>query len=627
MKYRLHVAALSITLFFTYAQAQKPAPFPKTGGTAKPSGRKEGVEQAGDRQLLALSLLTSLADEARGFRDEILRARVQARVADVLWNYDRERARVLFRRAWEAAESFEAEQKRDDGTISRPGRLSNKPPTGRPRTNLRSEIIRLAARHDRVLGEEFLAQMTASKEQEAERAGVLSTDATAPALSQAAINERLRLAQEFLESGDPELALRFADPALIQITEGTIQFLVNLREKNSITADQRFTSLLSLAAADPSSDANTVSLLTSYAFTPSIFVVVSETGIPSSMRYAPRPAPDLEPALRASFFRVASAILLRPLAELDRSSVGRAGTYYIAARLLPLFQQHAPDLAPSISVQMAALSSDVPQTLIARNDPSLNRNITQEGQSDSDRIEEELEDRLSHAQNTGERDRAYAFAAMRAADAGDPRASEFVDKVEDMETRNGIRSFVDYKYIGGLLGKKNVEEAVLLARKKDLTHAQRVRILTQAAEILSKTDRARAIDLLEASLAEARRIDTGTPERAYALVAIGAQFSRLDRQRAWELASDTVKAANGVAGFTGENGQTSLSLEGKFSIRMSFGLASETDLPDCFAALAEDDLYRVIELAKNFTGEAPRALATLAIARSVLADKRGRPVR
>src|SRR5919112_1891057 len=64
------------------------------------------------RRATAISLINSLADEARGFRDETLRARVQARAADALWETDAERARALFRRAWDAAEASDRESLR-----------------------------------------------------------------------------------------------------------------------------------------------------------------------------------------------------------------------------------------------------------------------------------------------------------------------------------------------------------------------------------------------------------------------------------------------------------------------------------------------------------------------------------
>ena len=56
------------------------------------------------RRATAMSMLQSLAVEARSYNDEPLRARVQAQIADVLWSYDKEAARTLFRRAWDIAE-------------------------------------------------------------------------------------------------------------------------------------------------------------------------------------------------------------------------------------------------------------------------------------------------------------------------------------------------------------------------------------------------------------------------------------------------------------------------------------------------------------------------------------------
>jgi hypothetical protein len=235
-----------------------------------------------------------------------------------------------------------------------------------------------------------------------------------------------------------------------------------------------------------------------------------------------------------------------------------------------------------------------------------------------DHIGDELKDRLSGAKSADGRDRAHAFAAMHAAEAGDPRALEFVDKIEDLGTRNGIRNFVNYRLIGGLLRNKKVDEALRLARKSDLTHTLRAQVLTQVAGIVTKTDRVRAVELLGEALLEARRIDAGTTERAYALVALLAEFVKTDRVRAWELVRETVNAANAVPNFTGENGSTSVKLEGKFRIEMSTEMASATDLPESFIALTETDFYQAIDAGKSFRSDAARALVTLAIARSTL---------
>src|SRR2546423_1745931 len=68
---------------------------------ATPASAKAKIEQ---QRQLALSLLVSLANDARSFRDQKLRARTMARVADGLWEIDPDQGRSLFLRAWEAAE-------------------------------------------------------------------------------------------------------------------------------------------------------------------------------------------------------------------------------------------------------------------------------------------------------------------------------------------------------------------------------------------------------------------------------------------------------------------------------------------------------------------------------------------
>jgi hypothetical protein len=606
-------AALSVLLLSAFANAQTTAPASdKT--SARPSSPKEIDPEILQRRSVAMSLLQSLAIEARSYRDESLRARVQARIADAIWDQDKETARSLFRRAWDVAEVVEKDAA-NNAAGSAPGRLAANRPA-RPRVNLRREILQLAARRDPALGEEFVTKLATKDE------AVRTSDGSARTeMSGAEMAERLRLANEFLASDNVERALHFADPALVRVTEGSIQFLVELRAKNAVAADQRFAALLAMAAADPASDANTVSFLTSYAFTPSIYLFVSPSGIPSGNSSLPLlPAPDLAPALQKSFFQVAANILLRPFAQLDQSSAGRAGTYFIATRLLPLFQRLAPDLAPSINAQLAALGPEAARATAGAGELSINRGMTGDGRRPG--IDDELKDRLDRAKTADERDRAYAFAAMSAADEGDSRARDLVDKIEDLDVRKGVGVFVDYDFIRTLLTKKRADEALVLIRKAELPHTLRASFLTRAAAIIAINDRGRALELLGEALTEARRIDAATPERAYCLVALLAQFAKLDKARGWELLSEAVKAANAVADFTGENGHTTVNLEGKFSIRLGTELVTPTTLPDVFASLAEENFYQAVDAGKTFSGDAPRAMVTISIARAAFVEKR-----
>ena len=164
------------------------------------------------------------------------------------------------------------------------------------------------------------------------------------------------------------------------------------------------------------------------------------------------------------------------------------------------------------------------------------------GEPAGDRIADELKDRLG---SRTERRRARPRLCFRRDESSGcrrpSRPGVCRPRSRDLNTRKGLRSFVDYNLIGALLKKNQADEAIQLARKSDLTHAQFAHVLTQAAAIVAKTERSRGMEILGKLLAEARRIDAGRPERAYALIALLAQFSANDKVRAWELVDETIK--------------------------------------------------------------------------------------
>jgi hypothetical protein len=95
----------------------------------------------------------------------------------------------------------------------------------------------------------------------------------------------------------------------------------------------------------------------------------------------------------------------------------------------------------------------------------------------------------------------------------------------------------------------------------------------------------------------------------------------VDRSRVWDSLSEAVKASNSSTGFTGEDAMiTARFVIGRGASTSNFTIES-FDVQRIFSQLAKDDLFRTIEMAKNFTSETPRAAATLAIVRSVLDQK------
>src|SRR6185436_15079105 len=214
------------------------------------------------------------------------------------------------RKAWEAAEVADSESDkklqeeiRQQKSRTGGGFAINLPP------NVRREVLRLAARHDRVLGEEFLEKLRIQKLE----AGASPTANPNPNHLNEAMSQRLSVARELLENGEMERGLQFAEPVLALVTMESMNFLSDVREKNATAADARYAALLASSTNNPQADANTVSLLSSYIFTPHLYVTFSGNGSSSSQSSSTITPAVVPPELRNAFFQTAAAILLRPL--------------------------------------------------------------------------------------------------------------------------------------------------------------------------------------------------------------------------------------------------------------------------------------------------------------------------
>ncbi|HYY43433.1 MAG TPA: hypothetical protein VE775_11920, partial [Pyrinomonadaceae bacterium] len=141
------------------------------------------------------------------------------------------------------------------------------------------------------------------------------------------------------------------------------------------------------------------------------------------------------------------------------------------------------------------------------------------------------------------------------------------------------------------------------------------------ARLLQKSDRARALETLDAAAQVARRIDAADPDRARAMLSVLTEIYELDHSRAWEQLPDLVKIVNALDDFSGEDGR----LVGQFRAKGWGSINSTTsdsfDLSGIFSKLAREDMDRAVEFARSFNGESPRAVATLSVARAVLEKK------
>ena len=581
----------------------------------KPTTAAE-TEELKERRAKARALLVALSSDARTFHDQTLRARSLARIADALWKVDTEQARLLFRKAWDAAEvaDQESDRKFQEEISAQKARTGGSFATSLP-PNIRREVLRLAAKHDRALGEELLEKLKTEKLEAA-------NNKPNPNRLGDALGQRLDMARELLQADDVERALQFADPALNLVTMETINFLCYLREKNPAAADTRYSALLASSANNAQSDANTVSLLSSYIFTPHLFMTFANNGSSSSQSSERTVAAGVSPELRNAFFQSAAAILLRPLpvpGQPDQTSAGVDGKYLVLKRLLPFFEQGAPPaMVESLRGQLNALQSIVSDSARRYDDDQLNRGLKPERPSATTDREQSLLDRIDRAKTSAERDSLYMQLAFTAAGKGDIRARDFVSKIDDSEMRKQAQVYIDASLAMSFVSKKQTDQAVELVHKGELTQLNKAWVLTECAKILSKTDKDKALELIDEAINEARRIDISDPSVPRALLAVANALLAIDRERVWDAAFDAVKAANSAEGFTGEDGEIVAKFQSKGQSSVHTSDVAEFDLEGIFRELALQDYDRAVELARGFQGEGPRAVATIAIARAIL---------
>ena len=601
-----------------YAQtAEKPVPPAK-----QPRSAALTEEELRQRELRvkARALLVSLSSDARTFRDETLRARSLARIADALWTVDAEQGRLLFRKAWEAAEVADIasdkklqEEIRIQKSRTSGGYALNLPP------NIRRDVLVLVARRDRTLSEEFLEKLKAQKLEAAANAEPANPNRLSDAMS-----ERLSVARDLMLAGDVDRALQFADPALALITMESMQFLCHVRDKNASAADARYAGLLASSINNPQADANTVSLLGSYIFTPHLFMTFYGRSGSSSQSSSTITPNQVAPELRNAFFQTAASILLRPLpapGQPDTTSAGLDGKYLIIKRLLPFFEQSAPaGMVESLRGHMSALNAVISDGTRRYDDEALNRGTRPEKPA-ADR-EQTLLDRLDRAKTAEERDSLYLTLAGLFLRQGDMRARDYISKLSDPEVRKQAQAYWDASLAMHFVEKKMVDQALEMVHKGDLTPVQKAWALTHTAKVLAKTDKDKALEIVDQAATEARRIDVSDADLPRALVAVANALKLVDPVRVWDATFDAVKAANSAEGFTGEDGGLVLKFQSKGQSSVHTNDVPDFDLEGIFKDLALQDYDRAVELARGFQGEGPRAVATIAIARAILEPKK-----
>jgi hypothetical protein len=328
--------------------------------------------------------------------------------------------------------------------------------------------------------------------------------------------------------------------------------------------------------------------------------------------------------LRFAFFRAAASVLLRPLAPpgAEQNSAGHDGHYLVIKRLLPLFEKYAPpEMTAALRTQLEALTSLASKSTRDRDDDEwVRKDIGPEKPGDD--WEQQLLDKLDHAKTSAERDQLNLQLAMVHAGSGDLHARDYIDKIDDPEMRNNARPYIDASMTMRAISKKDVERLLQIVRTGVLTHVLKSWAYSESAKLLSKTDRDRALALIEDAATEARRIETSDPDRPRAFFGVTNALFLIGHKAAWQQIDEMIRAANSADNFSGEDGQVIFGISTKGLNFTRHSSVPDFDVSGIFAAFAAEDYERAVELARGLQRDSPRACATIAIARSVLEPKK-----
>src|SRR5581483_7858423 len=102
-------------------------------------------------------------------------------------------------------------------------------------------------------------------------------------------------------------------------------------------------------------------------------------------------------------------------------------------------------------------------------------------------------------------------------ESGKIEARDCVDKIEDTDLRKNARAFIDASRMIRATDKKDSERILQIVKTCELTHLQKCWALTQATQLLAKTDRDESLATLHEASAEARRVEAVDPDRPRAL--------------------------------------------------------------------------------------------------------------
>ena len=602
---------IALTLSFTsVAWGQTTGTKPASNTAKAPPTEAQGqVKTVDPNRKQALALLDQLLESALGFGDAEVRIRVQAQIADLLWESDQPRARALITAAFNAVPETELPPVDKEIPPSYIGADSHYP--------LRADLLRVIAQRDSALAVKLVETVVdqppnvdpkfsgSGYGQYSEQAMLYGQIAGNVANSDPAVAGRI--ARTSIDKGDIELGLRV---------------LGSLPPANADMARELFTQALAAAKRDREHAVSHMRSLADIVFPGFGEGVIRFTSGDRDPRSAnPRNPELIQPFLEFAYEVIMENTRSTQASDLERIPPGRQPpTDFTVARLLmPYFEQHMPDkatiLRPRVeeAVHVAVAS--------ARERGEIGRTA---GLLTPREMVEAAETSVRPEQQEG----TYFQAAIRAAQAGQiDQAKEIANKIINAQTRSAveptIRRMEDQKRdqaIRDAIGRGDFDNAYRIINELSELHRRIGALGNLAMALLTKKENARAVQVI----AEAQRLTPNMEnsiEAVYHQLRLAGIAARLDVDRGFEDLGQAVVSIN-RAQLAPRWTKIEKGPEGSW-VRTDNGIGRLGFAFDAgFATFARIDFNRALQAARGIEMKEASVLAQLAICRGVLSPRR-----
>jgi hypothetical protein len=502
----------------------------------RPASADEELQKRLREQQVAriLAVLTATANNAKTWNDAAAASKVQAQIADVIWDADAEIARGYLIKAWETTEKVE-NPKRERSPFRNQS----------PRTDARREVILVARRRAPDLTKKWLQQMAQESEQNPGARGAFDDRTPRSTLL-------LQMALQIVDD-DPEAAAALATDSLQDgVSFGFQQVLIRIQEKNIELSQRVFRAALSRLRTVGMTDPNELLILYAYLYTPGRIIAANTDGNTGQVQLAVGRNPpqiaaaaQLNPALALDFLQLAANLLLSaplPATTANPSVAARAQLSAINAVMGPI-SERLPDLAVALGTRAQQISTEA-RLNTAPPSPPPNTPASVPGETSASFAERRvdlLEDVARNENYTIGRDIAYAKAALATTVENYSRGWNLAGKIDDASLRENLKNWLTYRATLHFVTKdNNLDKAYELATKNNDPVQRAASLVIGAQHLIKIKDTTRANQWLVEARSLIRKVD---PNETSVHVAFGivSAFGKFDRVTAFEVLAETVR--------------------------------------------------------------------------------------